>query len=164
MQNYTGSTLNLLRYYFDVNNEYVGRKLKARPFFSPRRAHTPPHRAHTADRHLRARRGSRAFGHVAVTPLARAVVVVVVVLLGLGRQVIALPISHKSWERSGHTDGTPRPPKEDVNAPDLYLPLMAFATYVLLFGYTLGARGTFTPEVCLSPPPARAIDCRVIVA
>ena len=63
------------------------------------------------------------------------------------RQVIALPISHKSWERSGHTDGTPRPPKEDVNAPDLYLPLMAFATYVLLFGYTLGARGTFTPEV-----------------
>ena len=61
--------------------------------------------------------------------------------------MIALPISHKSWERSGHTDGTPRPPKEDVNAPDLYLPLMAFATYVLLFGYTLGARGTFTPEV-----------------
>ena len=89
----------------------------------------------------------------AVVPLARAVVVVVVVLLGVGRQVIALPISHKSWERSGHTDGTPRPPKEDVNAPDLYLPLMAFATYVLLFGYTLGARGTFTPEVGPSPSP-----------
>ena len=30
------------------------------------------------------------------------------------------------------------PPRSDVNAPDLYIPLMAFITYVLAVGYSLG--------------------------
>ena len=52
-------------------------------------------------------------------------------------KLIFFPFRHQQWERSGHADGRPRAPKEDVNAPDLYIPAMAFATYVLLFGYTL---------------------------
>ena len=36
----------------------------------------------------------------------------------------------------------------DLNAPDLYIPLMAFITFVLLSGYVLGVSGEFTPEVC----------------
>ena len=29
------------------------------------------------------------------------------------------------------------PPRQDVNAPDLYIPLMAFVTYVLLIAYSM---------------------------
>ena len=35
----------------------------------------------------------------------------------------------------------------DVNAPDLYLPLMAFITYILMAGFVAGASGAFTPEL-----------------
>ena len=37
-------------------------------------------------------------------------------------------------------------PKDDINAPDLYIPLMSFITYVLLVGYCKGASNKFTPE------------------
>ena len=40
-------------------------------------------------------------------------------------------------------------PKKDVNAPDLYIPLMSFITYVLLVGYCKGASNKFTPEVLI---------------
>ena len=40
-------------------------------------------------------------------------------------------------------------PKDDLNAPDLYLPLMSFITYVLLVGYCKGASNKFTPEVLI---------------
>jgi protein transport protein YIF1 len=36
-----------------------------------------------------------------------------------------------------------------VNAPDLYLPVMAFVTYVLLVGYVKGTNNNFTPEVLI---------------
>lgn len=35
----------------------------------------------------------------------------------------------------------------DENAPDLYIPLMAFVTYVLVTGYAKGTKNSFTPEV-----------------
>ncbi|ELP87816.1 protein YIF1A, putative [Entamoeba invadens IP1] len=38
------------------------------------------------------------------------------------------------------------PPKEDKYAPDLYVPLMSFITYVLFVGFYYGSKGTFTPE------------------
>lgn len=31
-------------------------------------------------------------------------------------------------------------PRTDINAPDLYLPTMAFVTYVLLTGYFMGTK------------------------
>ncbi|KNE71916.1 hypothetical protein AMAG_16340 [Allomyces macrogynus ATCC 38327] len=40
-----------------------------------------------------------------------------------------------------------RPPREDVLAPDLYIPVMAFVTYVLLVGLDLGQRHAFHPQV-----------------
>lgn len=40
-------------------------------------------------------------------------------------------------------------PVDDVNAPDLYIPLMSFITYTLLMGYMIGAMGSFTPEVLI---------------
>jgi hypothetical protein len=38
------------------------------------------------------------------------------------------------------------PPKYDVNAPDLYIPCMAFSTYILLVGFSNGQSNKFTPE------------------
>lgn len=37
------------------------------------------------------------------------------------------------------------PPRQDVNAPDLYIPFMAMCTYVILSAATLLARGQFQP-------------------
>lgn len=60
------------------------------------------------------------------------------------------------------TDGnlsSPLPPSHDVNAPDLYIPLMAFVTYVILFAnyyllskvlfvaFFMGTQFSFTPDV-----------------
>ena len=44
----------------------------------------------------------------------------------------------------------PQPPCVDANAPDLYLPLMSFVTYMLVAGFVSGADGRFTPEVLAS--------------
>lgn len=44
-------------------------------------------------------------------------------------------------------DGTsPVPPKLDVNAPDMYIPVMAFVTYILIVGVSLGTQNKFSPE------------------
>lgn len=37
-------------------------------------------------------------------------------------------------------------PRDELNAPDLYIPIMAFVTYVLVSGYLLGIDGSFSPE------------------
>ena len=39
------------------------------------------------------------------------------------------------------------PPKLDVNAPDMYIPIMAFVTYILMVGICLGIQEKFTPEI-----------------
>ena len=38
-------------------------------------------------------------------------------------------------------------PREDVNAPDLYIPLMAFTTYILLVALQSGLQDKFHPEI-----------------
>ncbi|WFD27684.1 Protein transport protein yif1 [Malassezia nana] len=38
-------------------------------------------------------------------------------------------------------------PREDVNSPDMYIPLMAFVTYVIATSIIYGLRGRFHPEV-----------------
>ena len=38
------------------------------------------------------------------------------------------------------------PPKLDVNAPDMYIPVMAFVTYILIVGIAMGKQNKFTPE------------------
>ena len=41
----------------------------------------------------------------------------------------------------------PVQPKYDVNAPDLYIPSMAYMTYILIVGYILGLRDAFSPDL-----------------
>jgi hypothetical protein len=74
------------------------------------------------------------------------------------------PWRHKPWSRqmrrnevSGAMEGY-KPPREDINAPDLYIPgtsppllagvnlVMAFVTYILLSAFLSGLQGHFNPE------------------
>ncbi|RDY02298.1 Protein YIF1B-B [Mucuna pruriens] len=65
-------------------------------------------------------------------------------------KVILLPFLHRGhWTRITEPVGgrlSYKPPIYDINAPDLYIPLMAFGTYVVLAGISLGLRGKFSPE------------------
>lgn len=38
------------------------------------------------------------------------------------------------------------PPSEDINAPDMYIPVMSFISYILLSVLTYGLSGSFHPE------------------
>lgn len=65
-------------------------------------------------------------------------------------RLLLCPFFHKSWKRRivrvGEVDSYAFP-REDINAPDLYIPTMAFVTYILLVGFVFGTTSTFTPEV-----------------
>jgi hypothetical protein len=67
-------------------------------------------------------------------------------------KVVALPLLHRHWDRErapAHEQrATPYlPPRDDINAPDLYIPLMAFVTYILLVAFLMGTGNQFHPEV-----------------
>ena len=51
-----------------------------------------------------------------------------------------------------HEDGTETklPPRQDVNAPDMYIPTMAVFTYILILGFMAGTKGQFSPQVISS--------------
>ncbi|CAO1624749.1 unnamed protein product [Parajaminaea phylloscopi] len=122
-------TMGTLRPLFNVSNSYVLHKLRVILF--PWR-HRPWSRAHRAPGG-----GGSAVG--GVPPRGS----------NLG--------SHASdgAEWAGSADKRPQqlslegyaPPREDVNAPDLYVPVMSFVTYVLLIAVSLGLSNRFRPEI-----------------
>ncbi|KAF6149153.1 hypothetical protein GIB67_026009 [Kingdonia uniflora] len=65
-------------------------------------------------------------------------------------KVVLFPFLHRGhWTRITEPVGgrlSYKPPVYDINAPDLYIPLMAFGTYVFLTGFSLGLLGKFSPE------------------
>ncbi|CAJ1947304.1 unnamed protein product [Sphenostylis stenocarpa] len=65
-------------------------------------------------------------------------------------KVVLFPFLHRGhWTRITEPVGgrlSYKPPIYDINAPDLYIPLMAFGTYVILAGLSLGLHGKFSPE------------------
>lgn len=66
---------------------------------------------------------------------------------GLSSPAAPLLSRAQSWSRALSGSGGFAEPRHDTNAPDLYLPTMAFVTYVLLIAYHLGQQGRFTPEI-----------------
>jgi len=67
-------------------------------------------------------------------------------------KLILFPFLHKSWSRQIVSDDTTgelryRSPKTDINAPDLYVGLMGFVTFILAYGFIKGAMETFSPEI-----------------
>lgn len=64
--------------------------------------------------------------------------------------LILMPYTHKDWNRIVTKETGPNqflPPSLDVNAPDLYIPLMSFVTYILLWAAFQGLNGEFHPQL-----------------
>ncbi|EJT97117.1 YIF1-domain-containing protein [Dacryopinax primogenitus] len=68
-------------------------------------------------------------------------------------RLLIFPWRHRPWSRKprrsdsgAQADGW-QPPREDVNAPDLYIPSMAVVTYILLSALQTGLQSRFHPEV-----------------
>lgn len=69
--------------------------------------------------------------------------------------LILLPYRNKTWARvyrsstdqNNNTVEIFAPPLEDVNAPDLYIPVMGYVTYILLWAIFSGMKGSFHPEL-----------------
>uniref|UniRef100_A0A8C5QJ21 Protein YIF1 n=1 Tax=Leptobrachium leishanense TaxID=445787 RepID=A0A8C5QJ21_9ANUR len=60
--------------------------------------------------------------------------------------LLLFPYMHQNWEVRYKQD-TPVAPRFDINAPDLYIPVMAFITYILVAGLALGTQNSFSPEI-----------------
>lgn len=70
--------------------------------------------------------------------------------------LILFPYRNKDWTRiTAENPGSPgnssnvtfAPPNQDINAPDLYIPLMSFITYILLWAVFQGLQGDFHPQL-----------------
>jgi len=67
--------------------------------------------------------------------------------------IVLFPWRHRPWSRqqAGMTSNGQGPlflpPREDINSPDMYIPVMAFVTYILLSTLLAGLRGAFRPEL-----------------
>ncbi|VDB96245.1 unnamed protein product [Peniophora sp. CBMAI 1063] len=66
-------------------------------------------------------------------------------------RLLLFPWRHRPWtrrmRRSEANTAEFQAPREDVNAPDLYIPLMAFTTYILLVALQSGLQDKFHPEI-----------------
>ncbi|KAH9855550.1 YIF1-domain-containing protein [Lenzites betulinus] len=66
-------------------------------------------------------------------------------------RLLLFPWKHKPWSRhvvrleNGQSEWSP--PREDINSPDLYIPLMALVTYILLAALHSGLHSRFHPEI-----------------
>jgi hypothetical protein len=65
--------------------------------------------------------------------------------------LVLFPWRHRPWSRKqqhSHNgqEGYFLPPRDDINSPDMYIPLMSVVTYVLLYTLIAGLRGAFKPE------------------
>lgn len=69
--------------------------------------------------------------------------------------LVLFPWRHKPWSRQiSHNEPSGSgssasflPPRDDINSPDIYIPVMAFTTYVLLSTLIAGLNGKFKPEL-----------------
>uniref|UniRef100_A0A1Q3FBX3 Protein YIF1 n=1 Tax=Culex tarsalis TaxID=7177 RepID=A0A1Q3FBX3_CULTA len=60
-------------------------------------------------------------------------------------RLIFFPFTQTDWSLKYDHDN-PVQPRYDINAPDLYIPTMAYITYVVLAGIVLGLQNRFSPE------------------
>ena len=66
--------------------------------------------------------------------------------------LVLFPWRHKPWSRKqsigpNGQEGWFLPPRDDLNSPDMYIPVMALVTYILLSTLLAGLRGAFQPEL-----------------
>ncbi|XP_038237480.1 protein YIF1B isoform X1 [Dermochelys coriacea] len=68
------------------------------------------------------------------------------VYVGKKLGLLLFPFMHQDWQVRYQQD-TPVAPRFDINAPDLYIPVMAFITYILVAGLALGTQNRFSPDI-----------------
>ncbi|EPE05077.1 hrf1 domain-containing protein [Ophiostoma piceae UAMH 11346] len=66
--------------------------------------------------------------------------------------LVLFPWRHKPWSRKqtvgpGGQEGWYLAPRDDINSPDMYIPVMSVVTYILLSTLVAGLRGQFQPEL-----------------
>ncbi|KAJ2540748.1 Transport protein yif1 [Coemansia sp. RSA 1853] len=66
-------------------------------------------------------------------------------------RILVFPWLQKNWHRHVDRDATGqvsghKSPRDDSNAPDLYIPCMALVSYVIAIGLVVGRLGVFHPE------------------
>ncbi|KAK3693606.1 YIF1-domain-containing protein [Podospora appendiculata] len=66
--------------------------------------------------------------------------------------LVLFPWRHKPWSRKqavgpNGQEGWYLPPRDDINSPDMYIPVMSFVTYIFLQTLIAGLRGNFQPEL-----------------
>lgn len=66
--------------------------------------------------------------------------------------VVLFPWRHKPWSRKQGPGPNGQevwylPPRDDINSPDMYIPVMSLVTYILLSTLIAGLRGQFQPEL-----------------
>ncbi|OAD55028.1 Protein YIF1B [Eufriesea mexicana] len=59
--------------------------------------------------------------------------------------LLFFPFTHKDWSVKYEQDA-PLQPRYEKNAPDMYIPTMAFLTYIVVAALVSGTREQFTPE------------------
>ncbi|ENN80184.1 protein YIF1B-B isoform X1 [Dendroctonus ponderosae] len=59
--------------------------------------------------------------------------------------LLFFPFTHSDWSVKYEQNG-PVQPRYEINAPDLYIPTMAYITYILVAGLVLGMQDKFSPE------------------
>ena len=62
-------------------------------------------------------------------------------------RLLLFPWMHKSYFRRPRAQGEWLPPREDLNSPDLYIPVMAIFTYILLSTLHSGIAEHFSPLI-----------------
>ncbi|KXN88694.1 Protein transport protein yif1 [Leucoagaricus sp. SymC.cos] len=75
-------------------------------------------------------------------------------------KLVLFPWTHKPWvrkiRRTENGQSEWQPPREDINSPDLYIPVMAIVTYILLTAIHKGLEKNFNPKI-LGESASRAI-------
>ncbi|KAN0082719.1 YIF1 domain containing protein [Tylopilus felleus] len=75
-------------------------------------------------------------------------------------QLIVFPWRHRPWSRKLHRLETGQtewqPPRDDINCPDLYIPVMALVTYILVAALQTGLQERFHPQI-LGASASRAL-------
>ncbi|EAQ89643.1 hypothetical protein CHGG_06262 [Chaetomium globosum CBS 148.51] len=66
--------------------------------------------------------------------------------------LVLFPWRHKPWTRRQATGPSGQeawylPPRDDVNSPDMYIPVMSLVTYIFLQALISGLKGQFQPEL-----------------
>lgn len=66
--------------------------------------------------------------------------------------LVLFPWRHKPWSRkqamgANGQEGVYLPPRDDINSPDMYIPVMSLVTYIFLETLIAGLRGEFQPEL-----------------